>query len=101
MNSMTSKSISKTNHEETVKILGIPEKDPKLKISEDLKIERAHRVGKTRPPFRHAGGRKVESQPRPIVLRFQLWKEKERVIKQPGRSDLKGLNSLKISPKEH
>ena len=84
-----------------VKILGIPEKDPKveketweesedlaleaikskLKISEDLKIERAHRVGKTRPPFRHVGGRKVESQPRPIVVRFQLWKEKERVIK--------------------
>ena len=83
-----------------VKILGIPKKDPKLeketweesedlvseaiksklKISEVLKIERAHRVGKTRPPFRHVGGRKVESQPRPTVVRFQLWKEKERVI---------------------
>ena len=73
-----------------VKILGIPGKDPKLeketweesedlaleaiksklKISEDLKTERAHRVGKTRPPFHHVGGRKVESQPMPIVIRF-------------------------------
>ena len=75
-----------------VKILGIPEKDSKLeketweeskdlvieaiksnlKIPEDLKIERANRVSRPCHPFRHVGGKKVESQPGPIVVRFQL-----------------------------
>ena len=33
------------------------------------------------PPCRHVGGSKVASKPRPIVARFQIWKEKEKVIK--------------------
>ena len=53
----------------------------RLKIEDDLLIGRAHRVGKPRPPYRHVGGSKVASKPRPIVARFQIWKEKEKLIK--------------------
>ena len=57
-----------------------------LKIEDDLLIERAHRVGKPRPPYRHVGGSKVASKPRPIVARFQIWKEKEKVIRAARKS---------------
>ena len=57
-----------------------------LKIEDDLLIERAHRVGKPRPPYRHVGGSKVASKPRPIVPRFQIWKEKEKVIRAARKS---------------
>ena len=68
-----------------VKIFGIPEKEDgketwdesemkaveairsSLKIAEKLSVDRAHRVGKPRLQFRHIGGSKVRSQPRPIV----------------------------------
>ena len=94
-----------------VKIFGIPEKDPKegretweeseekakeairtnLKITEVINIDRAHRVGKPRPQFRHVEGSKIKSDPRPIIVRFQQWKEKERVVKAARQIRPKGL----------
>ena len=88
-----------------VKIMGIPEKDAndgresweesealaieaikaKLDIQDDLSIESAHRVGKPRPPCRHIDGVKVPSKPRPTVVRFLSWKEKERVVRAARR----------------
>ena len=82
-----------------VKIMGIPENDDskesweesenkaikairsRLKIAQEMKVERAHRVGRPRPPFRHIGGAKVRSKPRPIIVKFQNWKDKEMVVK--------------------
>ena len=86
-----------------VKVFGIPEKDAKdglesweeseqlvkheiksnLKIEVGLNIERAHRVGKIRPqlPLRHDGS-KVKVRPRPIIVWFQSWKDKEMVVKK-------------------
>ena len=54
-----------------------------LHIDEDLKVERAHRVGRPRYAKRSHDGSKVkdEPQPRPIVARFESWKQKEKVIK--------------------
>ena len=54
-----------------------------LHIEEDLKVERAHHVGRPRYAKRsHEGSEvKVEPQPRPIVARFESWKQKEKVIK--------------------
>ena len=92
--------------------MGIPEKDAndgretweesealaieaikaKLDIQNDLSIERAHWVGKPRPPFRHIDGMKVPSEPRPIVVRFLSWKEKERVVRAARRIKPNGLN---------
>ena len=57
-----------------------------MKIEDDLLIERAHRVGKPRPPYRHVGGSKVASKPWSIVARFQIWKEKEKVIRAARKS---------------
>ena len=88
-----------------VKILGIQEKDRKdgnetweeceekaveaiktqLKITEDLKIERAHRVGKPRPQFRHVDGNRIANKPRPIFVRFHSWKVKEKVVQAARR----------------
>ena len=86
-----------------VKVFGIPEKDAKeglesweeseqlvkneikskLKIEVDLNIERAHRVGKLRPqPSHRHDGSKVKIRPRPIIVRFQSWKDKEMVVKK-------------------
>ena len=64
----------------------------KLDIQDDLSIERAHRVGKPHPPFRHIDGMKVPSKPRPIVVRFLSWKEKERVVRAARRIKPNGLN---------
>ena len=82
-----------------VKIFGIPEKEDgketwdesemkaveairsRLKIAEKLSVDRAHRVGKPRPQFRHIRGLKVRSQPRPIVVRFHHWKVKDKLVK--------------------
>ena len=57
-----------------------------LKIEDDLLIKRAHHIGKRRPPYRHVGRSKVASKPRPIVARFWIWKEKEKVIKAARKS---------------
>ena len=79
--------LENSSRRNNVKILGIPEKDQKdgketweeseikaietikkkLGIIDDLKIERAHRVGRPRPKFRHIEGTKVENKPRPIM----------------------------------
>ena len=59
----------------------------KFGIKEDVKIEGAHRVGKSlkkRATCRHLGS---ASKPtcRPIIAKFQLWKVKENVLKQARR----------------
>ncbi len=48
-----------------------------LEIQEELVIERAHRVG-NRPRKRDDG----TEEPRPIVAKFQSWKQKEMVLKK-------------------
>ena len=50
-----------------------------LKIEDDLLIERAHCIGKPRPPYGHVGRSKV--------ARFQIWKEKEKVIRAARKSE--------------
>ena len=54
-----------------------------LHINGDLKVKRAHRVGRPRYVKRsHDGSKvKVEPKPRPTVARFETWKQKEKVIK--------------------
>ena len=53
-----------------------------LHIDVDLKVERAHHVGRPRYAKRSHDGSKVkaEPQPRPIVARFKSWKQKEKAI---------------------
>ena len=53
-----------------------------LGISEDLQIERAHRVGKPKAFFTRPDGSKVKARPRPIVAKFQSWKQKESVLRE-------------------
>eukprot|EP00112_Aurelia_sp_Birch-Aquarium-sp1_P002018 Seg1220.2 transcript_id=Seg1220.2/GoldUCD/mRNA.D3Y31 product="LINE-1 type transposase domain-containing protein 1" protein_id=Seg1220.2/GoldUCD/D3Y31 len=53
-----------------------------LGISEDLQIERAHRVGKPKTFFTRPDGSRVKAWPRPIVAKFQSWKQKESVLKE-------------------
>ena len=87
------------NRRNNVKILGVKEEKDEtweqsenlvvtkirelLHIDGDLKVERAHRVGRPRYAKKsHDGSKvKVEPQPRPIVARFESWKQKEKVIK--------------------
>jgi hypothetical protein len=47
----------------------------------DVSIERCHRVGPLRPQNRH---------PRPIVVKFTFWKDRERILKRRG--SLAGTN---------
>ena len=56
-----------------------------------MKIERARRVGRPRPKFHHIEGTKVENKPRPIVVRFQLWKDKEIVVRAARRIRPEGM----------
>ena len=81
------------NRRNNVKILGVKEEKDEtweqsenlvvtkirelLHIDEDLKVERAHRVGRPRYAKRSHDGSKVkdEPQPRPIVARFVSWKQ--------------------------
>ena len=72
-----------------------------LKITEDIKIDRAHRVGKPRPEFRHADGSQIKSDPRPIIVRFQLWKEKEKIVKAARQIRPKGLKFFEEFFTEH
>ena len=78
------------SHHNNVKILCIQEKDRKdhnetweeredkaveaiktqLKITEDLKIECAHRVGKPHPQFRHVDSNRIANKPRPDGMKF-------------------------------
>ena len=88
-----------------VKVIGIPEKDPNesweesenlvknaikehLNIEEDVMIERAHRVGRSRPSDRHDWSK---VKPRPIVARFQFWKQKDHVIRAARKSKPKNI----------
>ena len=103
--------LENSSRRNNVKILGIPEKTKKngkeiceeseikaieaikkkLEITDDLKIERAHRVGRPRPKFRHIEGAKVENKPRPIVVRFQSWKDKEMALRAARRIRPEGM----------
>ena len=98
--------LGNSSRRNNVKILGIAEKDQKdgketweesgikvikaiekkLEITDDLKIEHAHLMGRPCPKFRHIEGTKVENKPRPIVVRFQSWKDKEMVVRATGRT---------------
>eukprot|EP00112_Aurelia_sp_Birch-Aquarium-sp1_P024466 Seg776.4 transcript_id=Seg776.4/GoldUCD/mRNA.D3Y31 product="LINE-1 type transposase domain-containing protein 1" pseudo=true protein_id=Seg776.4/GoldUCD/D3Y31 len=49
----------------------------KLNITEDLEIERCHRVNRRNKSYRKPN---QEDQPRPIVAKFSKWKDKERVL---------------------
>ena len=88
-----------------VKVIGIPQKDPNesweesenlvknavkehLNIKENVMIERAHRVGRSRPSDRHDGSK---VKPRPIVARFQFWKQKDHVIRAARKSKPKNI----------
>ena len=89
-----------------IKVFGIPEKAEiegpelfeecenavkdqicaKLNIKKEecqcMMIEWAHQVGKQHAPFHHlANGTKVKSHPRPIVVKFLNWKDKEKVLR--------------------
>ena len=103
--------VENSSRHNNVKILGIPEKDQKdgketweeseikaieaikkkLEITDDLKIERAHRVGRPRPKFCHIEGTKLENKPRPILVRFQSWKDKEMVVRAARRIRPEGM----------
>ena len=56
-----------------------------------MKVERTHWVGRPRPPFRHIGGAKVRSKPRPIIVKFQNWKDKEMVVNTARQMKPEGL----------
>ena len=112
--------LENSSRRNNVKILGIPEKSQKhgketweeseikaieairkkLEITYDLNIERAHRVGRPRPKLRHIEGTKVENKPRPIVVRFQSWKDKEMVVCAARKIRPEGMQFLRIFRRE-
>ena len=53
-----------------------------LSITEDLEIERAHRVGRPKEYHTRADGSKIKARPRPIVVKFLSWKQKEPVVRK-------------------
>ena len=53
-----------------------------LSITEDLEIERAHRVCRPKEYHTHADGLKVKATPRPIIVKFLSLKQKERVVRR-------------------
>ena len=109
-----------------VKIVGVKESDDektwddtekvvknliktKLGITEEVVIERAHRVGrkiKNRAHNRHVGSASAsgddssaspnqrETMPRPIVAKIQSWKTKERIIREARIKRPKGVQFL-------
>ena len=90
-----------------LKILGLPEeknrekswkdteqivketinKEPEIS-SEEIQIEKAHRVGKPQ-----------DGRPRPVAARFCSWKQKEAIL--PEKRSLKTSGSFRIYPPEH
>ena len=50
-----------------------------LQIQDELVIERAHRVGNRRRPRKRDDG---TEEPRPIIAKFQSWKQREMVLKK-------------------
>ena len=53
-----------------------------LSITDDLESERAHRVGRPKEYHTRTDGSKVKARPRPIVVKFLYWKQKERVVRK-------------------
>ena len=53
----------------------------KLNLEEEIAIERAHRVGKRqRQSTSRPDGSKVNDRPRPIIVKFTRWKQKEEIL---------------------
>ena len=62
-----------------------------LHIEEEILIERAHRVGKPLPSYaKNSDGTNRKVPPRPVVVRFTSWKQKEAIL----------ATARKIKPKE-
>ena len=54
----------------------------KLKFDTEVKIGRAHHVGKPRAPFEiMEDGSKKKIPPRPVIARLACWKQKEAILK--------------------
>ena len=103
--------IENQSRRNNVKILGISEESSeqtcddtenvvrsiigeKLGINTDeISIERTHRVGKIpRPSDRRHDGSKVNSdRPRPIIVKFTKWKQKESVLRAARQKRPKGI----------
>ena len=70
----------------------------KLGIEEDVKIERAHRVGKklkSRVPPRQDGSASLSSgSSRPIIAKIQSWKTKETILKVARKKRPKGIQFM-------
>ena len=70
----------------------------KLGIEEEVKIERAHRVGKklkSRAPPRHDGSASLSSgSSRPIIAKIQSWKTKETILKVARKKRPKGIQFM-------
>ena len=64
----------------------------KLDINEEINIERAHRVGKPRPPSslpsRHDGSKVT---PRPIIAKISSWKQKEQILRVAREKKPRGV----------
>ena len=62
-----------------------------LHVEEEILIKRAHRVGKPRPLYaKNSDDTNRKVPPRPVVVRFTLWKQKEAIL----------ATARKIKPKE-
>ena len=62
-----------------------------LHVEKEILIERAHRVGKPRPLYaKNSDGTNRKVPPRPVVVRFTSWKQKEAIL----------ATARKIKPKE-
>ena len=70
----------------------------KLGIEEEVKIERAHRVGKklkSRTPPRYDGSASLSSgSSRPIIAKIQSWKTKETILKVARKKRPKGIQFM-------
>ena len=95
--------IENQNRRNNIKLIGVPESDTgveswdeseeivkskvkeALKIEDNLVIERAHCVGQRKQFYTRRDGTVVPAKPRPIVAKFQSWKQKEAVIKEPRK----------------
>ena len=64
----------------------------KLNFEEDIAIERAHRVGKKqRQSTSRPDGSKVNDRPRPIIVKFTRWKQKEEILRAARQKKPMGL----------
>ena len=63
----------------------------KLNITEDIEIERCHRVNRRNNSYRKPN---QVDQPRPIVAKFSKWKDKERVLRMARQLRPEGVRFL-------